>query len=124
MNEIKERKIGLLCKLIDSINNLKKDNSNINLGLSLPDSKCNFESENLKIFCINLYILLKIFHKEVIEIKDNFGNFGIEEYYTFIEGLDLPDAIYKLYAKMPDMLNYNRHISYVTDIPGFMKMAL
>ena len=122
MNEIKESKIKLLHTLIDEVNNIKKNNSNLELDLNLPSSKCNYEMENAKIFYTNLYILLKVYNKEIMVMKDKQGNFSIEEYYMFIESINLPDSIYELYIRMPEMLSKNKKLSYATDIPSFMGM--
>ena len=122
MNEIKESKIKLLHTLIDEVNNIKKNNSNLELDLNLPVSKCNYEMENTKIFYTNLYILLKVYNKEIMVMKDKKGNFSIEEYYMFIESINLPDSIYELYIRMPEMLSKNKKLSYATDIPSFMGM--
>lgn len=134
MKEINESKVKLLCNLINMVNQIKKSDNPVNLEMpiskddlgiviSKDNNKNAYEEENDKILKVNLYILIRIYKKEIKEIKDRIGCFGIEEYYEFIESLNLPDSIYELYIRMIPMHRYNKQLSYVTDVPSFMGMA-
>lgn len=114
----------MLCNLVDEVNSLRECNNDItnefvfmfenNKGASL------FEEQNDRVFNINLYILRILFNDEIKKIKKESGKFGIEEYYTLIESLNLPETIYRLYMEMPESHNKNKILSYATDIPSFM----
>ena len=110
--------------LFDEVENLKKQEtvSKVDIDINFEDviDNSSFEKQNEKVFNINLYILMKLFKNEIDELRDENGKFGLKEYYTLIENLNLPNTIYDLYYNMPKIIEENKILSYATDIPSFV----
>ena len=122
MNEITLKKYKLLLELADKVEEMKKSDEfiDIDFDLGINKNSGNFEKQNDKVFRINMYVITKLFKSEYEEIKKKNEKFTLDEYYDFIENLKLPDTIYELYMKMPNMIKDNKILSYITDIPSFM----
>lgn len=114
----------MLCSLVDEVNSLKECNNDLinEFVFMFPrkNKSCLFEEQNDRVFNINLYILRRLFKEEIKKLEKTTGKFGIEEYYTLIESLELPETIYRLYMDMPTRHMENKILSYATDIPSFM----
>lgn len=124
MNKELLKRHEFLCSLVDEVNSLKECNNDITnefvfMFTNKNDSSL-FEEQNDRVFNINLYILRRLFNKEIKDIEKETGKFGLDEYYTLIESLELPETIYRLYMEMPIRHQENKILSYATDIPSFM----
>lgn len=115
-------KIDMLNKLIDEVNELKVYNDLENKLFSSEMGLCNdkFEKHNMDVFKINIYILGKLFKNELNEFTKDKDKITLDDYYYFIESLELPLVLHELYMKMPCMLVNRKILSYVTDLPSFM----
>lgn len=126
MNKDDIRRKKLLYGIIEEVEALKESTNFSTSGFDIifteKKKDSSFEDQNERVFNINMYILMRLFKEEIIQIKKEKGKFGINEYYDLIEKLDLPDSIYRLYIEMPDRIKQNKILSYATDIPSFMGM--
>lgn len=122
MNETSLKKQKLLYELIDKVEDFKKNDDSIKIDFYPEFTECigDFEKQNEKVYKINFYIITRLFSEEYEKIKTERGKFTIDEYYDFIESLNLPDKIYELYIRMPQNIMNNKILSYITDIPSFM----
>ena len=126
MNEKKLKRIKVLYELLDYIDDLKENDDeinkftdDINLFMEPRDS---FEEQNDKVFNINLYILIRLYKKEYNEFVKTRKIVTKDDYFDFIETLDLNDTIKEEYLKMPIIVGQNKILSYITDSPSFMGM--
>lgn len=121
-NQIRRRK--LFYELINYVDELKENADEIRTYSSdmFKESNDSFELQNDKVFNINLYVLIRLYKKEYNKIVKEKGKFTLDEYYDFIESIDLKDIMRELYMKMPSMIAENKILSYVTDMPSFMSM--
>lgn len=131
MNESQKKKGKLFFELLEYVSELKENSDEIRQYseeffqkpiVARYNQMDTFESQNDKVFNINLYILIRLYKKEYNKIVKEKGKFTLEEYYDFIESIDLKDIIRELYMKMPSMVAENKILSYVTDMPSFMSM--
>ncbi|MBP3635181.1 MAG: hypothetical protein J6J17_01805 [Bacilli bacterium] len=122
MDETTIKKHKLLFELVNEVDNIKQTDEiiDIDFNLGFKESISDFERHNDKVFNINVYIITRLFKGEYEKIKEEKGKFTLEEYYEFIDGLDLPDIIQEYYIKMPQMVAQNKILSYVTDIPSYL----
>ena len=111
-------------ELINYVDELKENADEIRTYSSdmFKESNDSFELQNDKVFNINLYVLIRLYKKEYKKIVKEKGKFTLDEYYDFIESIDLKDIMRELYMKMPSMIAENKILSYVTDMPSFMSM--
>ena len=126
MNEKKLKRIKVLYELLEYIDDLRENDDeinkfteNINLFTEARDS---FEEQNDKVFNINLYILIRLYKKEYNEFVKTRKILTRDDYYDFVESLDLNDTIKEEYLKMPKLVGQNKILSYITDSPSFMCM--
>ena len=121
--ELERRK--LFFELIKYVSDLKENSDEIREYSKemFSYARDTFEMQNDKVFDINLFILIRLYKKEYNELKKERGKFSLNEYYDFVESIDLPDNIYEMYIKMPKMLSQDRIISYITDMPSFLNMV-
>lgn len=126
MDEKKLKRSKILYELFDYIDDLKvnddeikKFTDDINLFIKPRDS---FEEQNDKVFNINLYILIRLYKKEYNEFVKTRKIYNRDDYYDFVESLDLNDTIKEEYLKMPKIVGQNKILSYITDSPSFMGM--
>ena len=131
MNESQIQKRKLFFELLDYVSELKENSDEIRQYskeffqkpiVARYNQMDTFESQNDKVFNINLYILIRLYKKEYNKIVKEKSKFTLEEYYDFIESVDLKDIMRELYMKMPSMVAENKILSYVTDMPSFMSM--
>lgn len=116
----------ILYNIFDEVENLKRHEyvEKVNIDINFDDviDNSSFEKQNEKVFNINLYILMRLYKDKIDALRDENGEFGINEYYELLENLNLPDTIYDLYYNMPKIVEQNKILSYATDIPSFMGM--
>ncbi len=121
MGEVNIRKLNMLNEILDEMKNINTDEINIDY-FNLEEPIDDFDFQNIHVFKMNLYILMKLYKEEIDKIKMEKGKFELDEYYLLLESINLPVKLYQLYIKMPEFINNKRILSYTTDIPSFMGM--
>ena len=125
MNQMELERRKLFFELIKYVSDLKENSDEIREYSKemFTYARDTFEKQNNKVFDINLFILIRLYKKEYNALKQERGQFSLNEYYDFVESIDLPDNIYEMYMKMPKMLSQDKIISYITDMPSFLSMV-
>ena len=126
MDKYRLKRIKVLYELLDYIDDLKENDDEINkftndINLFMPP-RDSFEKQNDKVFNINLYILIKLYKKEYNNFIKERKKFNKEDYFDFVETLNIDDTIKEEYLKMPKIVGENKILSYITDSPSFMSM--
>ena len=126
MDKYRLKRIKVLYELLDYIDDLKENDDEINkftndINLFMPP-RDSFEKQNDKVFNINLYILIRLYKKEYNNFIKERKKFNKEDYFDFVETLNIDDTIKEEYLKMPKIVGENKILSYITDSPSFMSM--